>query len=130
MKGKDNKFKIKTNAVNMPAGVFVFHTLATFFMGYEFCKFTALKTSENSNSYPVEEVAYGTRKAAEDILDKLQDACEDYGLVTVSDYYDMANVPVSYSDTKYGWTDMNGATISKHSDKFYINFPHLKRIMK
>lgn len=39
MKGNNNnKFKIKTNMVQMPGGIFIFGILSSFFMGYEFCK--------------------------------------------------------------------------------------------
>ena len=65
MKGEDNKFKIKTNAVNMPAGVFVFHTVATFFMGYEFCKAARRKATN-------EKLVRALKKAGWDVF-----SCEE-----------------------------------------------------
>ena len=38
-----NKFRIRTNIVNMPAGLFVVHSFVTFYAGYEFCKHAVLR---------------------------------------------------------------------------------------
>ena len=39
MKGyKNNTVKVKTNIVQMPAGMFALHSVVMLFAGYEFCK--------------------------------------------------------------------------------------------
>ena len=35
---KNNSFKVKTNMVQMPVGMFMLHSFVMFFAGYEFCK--------------------------------------------------------------------------------------------
>ena len=43
MKGTDkNSFKIRTNAVCMPSGMFILHSFVMFYIGYEFCKHVVL----------------------------------------------------------------------------------------
>lgn len=44
MKGnKNNTVKVKTNIVQMPAGMFALHSVVMFFAGYEFCKHVVVR---------------------------------------------------------------------------------------
>lgn len=136
MKGNknNNKFKIKTNAVNMPAGLFVLHSLVAFYAGYEFCKHTVLKdvcdTIKDAETYEIAYYHYDTAEEAEKVLSMLQDICNDYGYVSVADYYDIIDHPTQFIDTKYGWKDLRPAEIKhvQEGDYYRLKFPPLRRM--
>lgn len=53
-----------------------------------------------------DEILLETRGEAEEVLSHLTDLCIDYGMASVSDLYDLVGVTSSFTDTKYGWTDL------------------------
>lgn len=56
---------------------------------------------------------FETRSEAEMVLDELKDIANEYGNVSLSDYYELAGVASSFEDTRYGWTyrDLYGVKV-------------------
>ena len=46
-----------------------------------------------------------------------------YGFVTVSDMYDMADLPAPYTSQKYGWLNVNNADIIRVRDGYILKLP-------
>lgn len=69
------------------------------------------------------EIVIGDRGKAEVILDRMGDTLEMYGLVTVSDFYDLAGITGSYTDDKWGWYDLRGARVLRDKAGYLIDLP-------
>lgn len=67
-------------------------------------------------------IRYKTREKALEILDRLKQLAENYGVVTVNDYNDIAKIKSSYTDTKYGWLEymIKEAIVCNDNCGYYI----------
>lgn len=85
------------------------------------------RRANSSERYSCSEIIFDTRIEAEDVLDQIIKAIDEYGMVTVADYYDACGVASKYTDNKYGWDDRNnldGAKVKRLSvDEYYISLP-------
>ncbi len=70
-----------------------------------------------------DDVSVSTRGEAEDIVCRLQEACEEYGAARVGDLYDMAGVPCDQTYYKYGWTSVTSAQIIRCRDGYIMKMP-------
>ena len=59
--------------------------------------------------YSVDDVVLETRGEAEDVLARMDELIEMYGVVSVADLYDLIGVTGNYTDNKYGWTNIRNA---------------------
>lgn len=64
-----------------------------------------------------------TRAEASEVLDRLHARIDKYGAATVADLYDMLGETGSYTDVKYGWTDLMGSGISRADGGFLLDLP-------
>lgn len=87
------------------------------------------RNSQNHlNNYSFEEVIFNSRGEAEDVLSKLSEAIEEYGLVSVGDFYDLCGIHSSYTDNKYGWSNLREAFTERNRDGYIIKLPRPKPI--
>lgn len=70
--------------------------------------------------FDYDDIAYRTRGDAEAVRVQMEDAIARYGLVTVSDMYDMSMQPAPYTGNKYGWTSIRTAEVQRTRDGYYI----------
>lgn len=70
------------------------------------------------------QVIFGSRKEAANVLDSLADILDQYGTVTVADFYDETGLkdPCD-SDTRYGWKDIDDAYVVKVRSGWSISLP-------
>lgn len=79
------------------------------------------------NNKPVHspsEITLESRRDAEAVLNQMRDILQQYGAVTVADLYDSVNLSHSFTDVKYGWTDLRNADVARDSDGWYIKLPN------
>lgn len=79
------------------------------------------------NNKPVHspsEITLESRRDAEAVLNQMRDILQQYGAVTVADLYDSVNLSHSFTDVKYGWTDLRNADVARDGDGWYIKFPN------
>lgn len=58
------------------------------------------------------------------ILHGLMEAIDNFGIVSVSDMYEMAKIPNdNYTLNDYGWTDIRGAEVVRHRGSYVISLP-------
>ena len=69
-------------------------------------------------------VCFDSRKEAANVLDSLADILDQYGTVTVADFYDETGLkdPCD-SDTRYGWNDIDDAYVVKVRSGWSISLP-------
>lgn len=69
------------------------------------------------------DVEVDTRKDAEAILSAMDDIIATYGFVSVADMYDLADMEHSFTDNKYGWTDVRSASIVRTRNGYILKMP-------
>lgn len=70
-----------------------------------------------------DEIILETRGEAEEVLSQLVDLTIDYGMASVADLYDSVDITSSFTDHKYGWTDLKSANVSRVRGGYLINLP-------
>lgn len=74
-------------------------------------------------SHDFDEIIIPTRGEAEEVVDRLFDLVSRYEVATVADLYELVGVTGSYTDDKWGWTDIRGAGVSRVRDGYLLNLP-------
>ena len=70
-----------------------------------------------------DEIVLPTRREAEEVVDTMYDMLTRYETVSVSDLYEMVGETPSFTDEKWGWTDLHGASVSRTRDGYLLNLP-------
>lgn len=75
----------------------------------------------NSRSrFDYDDIVFETRREAEDVREEMFNMVERYGIVTVSDMYDMAGLTAPYTSEKYGWTTLRSSEVVRVGHDEYI----------
>lgn len=75
--------------------------------------------------FDINQVIFDSRKEAANVLHRLADILDQYGTVTVADFYDEAGLNDShYSSTHYGWKDIGDAYVVKVCYGWSISMPN------
>lgn len=73
--------------------------------------------------YDYDDIVLDTRGEAENVLDRLSELVETYKMASVADLYELVGVTGSYTDNKYGWTNISTASIVRIRDGYVIKMP-------
>lgn len=87
---------------------------------------TGYRGSENvkpRNSFDYDDIIFDNRGEAEAVKQQMQDVIVRYGVVTVADLYDMADLTAPYTSQKYGWMDVSGAEAVRVRDGYMLKLP-------
>lgn len=76
-----------------------------------------------TTSYSYDDIILASRGEAEDVLARMDELMETYGLVRVADLYDLVGITGNYTDNKYGWTNIRNAEIVRVRDGYMIKMP-------
>lgn len=77
----------------------------------------------SSNSYSYDDIILDSRGEAEEVLARMDELMNTYGLVRVADLKDLVGITGSYTDNKYGWTNIRNAEIVHVRDGWMIKMP-------
>ena len=81
-------------------------------------------TSSARNGFDYDELIFPTRGDAEAVLDAMNEIISQYGIVSIMDLYDLANVSTdNYQLNRYGWTDISGCKAIRVRDGYILNLP-------
>lgn len=69
------------------------------------------KNSWNRSVYYYENITFDRFDKASAVLSSLRQTLTMYGKVKVSDFYELADIPVTANDYSYGWTNLDGSDI-------------------
>lgn len=81
------------------------------------------RTPISYNSYSYDDIILSTRGEAEDVLSRMDELIDSYGLVRVADLYDLVGITGNFTDNKYGWTNIRNAEIIRVRDGYMIKMP-------
>lgn len=73
--------------------------------------------------YDYDDIILDTRGEAEDVLNRMDDLIDAYGVVSVADLYDLVGVQGNYTDNKYGWTNLRNAEVRRTRDGYLLKLP-------
>lgn len=74
--------------------------------------------------FGVNQVYFASQKEAANVFNRLADILDQYGTVTVADFYDETGLKVPCdSDTRYGWKDIDDAYVVKVRYGWSISLP-------
>lgn len=76
-----------------------------------------------SPRYSTDDIVLASRSEAEDVLSRMDELMDTYGLVRVADLYDLVGLPGDYTDNRYGWTNIRNAEIVRVRDGYMIKMP-------
>lgn len=76
------------------------------------------------NRYGVQEIIFGNRDEAAEVLDAMIDCLQRYdGMVSVADLYDMVGITGAYTDHGWGWTDLSSASVRRVRNGYMLVLP-------
>lgn len=69
------------------------------------------------------DIFFDTRGDAEEVLDTLSELISVYRYASIADLYDACDITSSFTDNKYGWTDLSSASVGRTRDGYVLNLP-------
>lgn len=90
---------------------------------YDQRRYSEPNTVQTRNGYNYNEIILETRGEAEEVLTRMDEAIDTYGLVSVADLYDLVGITGNYTDNKYGWTNIRNAEIIRVREGYMIKMP-------
>jgi hypothetical protein len=79
--------------------------------------------SGSRRGYDYEDITLRTRGDAEELLTRMDELIETYGMVSVGDLYDLVDKTGNYTDYKYGWTNIRDASVERARDGYVLRLP-------
>ena len=70
-----------------------------------------------------DDIILDTRAQARDALEELDYIIHKYGQASIANFYDIVGVTGEWTDNRYGWTSLRGASIKPVRDGFMIILP-------
>lgn len=78
---------------------------------------------KSHNGFEYDEIVFNNRGEAEAAKQEMMAAIGRYGVVTVSDLYDMVDLPAPYTSQKYGWMDVSNTEAVRVRDGYILKLP-------
>lgn len=79
-------------------------------------------------NHQFDEILLATRAEAETVIERLYDLVNEYELATVADLLELVGETPSYTDGKWGWDDMHGATVRRVREGYLLDLPKTKPV--
>lgn len=79
--------------------------------------------SRTRSGYDYSDIILETRGEAEEVLTRMDELLDTYGIVSVADLYDLVGKTSNYTDNKYGWTNIRTAEPIRVRDGYMLKLP-------
>lgn len=76
-----------------------------------------------SSRFNFSDIVFESKNDAEAILDELVESTIRYGMVAVSDFYELAGLEYTYTDYRYGWADLSRARVERVREGYVLYLP-------
>lgn len=83
-------------------------------------------TSSLRSRYDYDDVIFETRDEAKEVLERMDELIDLYGVASIADFYDLAGITGNYTDNKYGWTNLASADVVRVRDGYTIKLPRVR----
>lgn len=84
--------------------------------------------SERYSTYQYDQVGFGSKREAEEVIDCLNEIIDTYNHASVMDFYELAKVTGEFTDNDYGWTSPIPNRTRYTSSGWIIDFPKIEHI--
>lgn len=74
-------------------------------------------------THDFDEIILDSRAEAQGVLDQLFTLVDDYDVATVADLYEMVGQTGSFTDEKWGWVDVRGASVTRVKGGYLLDLP-------
>lgn len=81
------------------------------------------ENTKSHNGFEYDDIIFDNRGEAEAVKQQMQATIARYGVVTVADLYDMADLSAPYTSQKYGWMDVSSAEATRVRDGYMLKLP-------
>lgn len=81
------------------------------------------RDSRTRSGYNHDDIILESRGEAEEVLTRMDELIETYGVVSVADLYDLIGKSCEYTDNKYGWTNIRNAEPIRVRDGYMLKLP-------
>lgn len=82
------------------------------------------KPAPITRRYTYEDIIVDDRSDAQEVLSRMDELIECYGVVSVADLYDLVGIDGgNYTDNRYGWTDLRSAQVVRVRDGYLLKLP-------
>lgn len=82
-----------------------------------------IDSSRTRTGYNYDDIILESRGEAEEVLTRMDELIETYGMVSVADLYDLVGKTCNYTDNKYGWTNVRNAEPVRVRDGYMLKLP-------
>ncbi len=82
-----------------------------------------LSEPRTRTGYNYDDIILESRGEAEDVLDRMGELIDTYGMASVADLYDLVGISGNYTDNKYGWTNIRNAEPVRVRDGYLLKMP-------
>lgn len=76
-----------------------------------------------TSAYSFDDIVLDSRGEAEEVLARMDELIDQYGIVSVADLYDLVGVTGNYTDNKYGWTNIRNVEPIRVRDGYMLRLP-------
>ncbi len=84
---------------------------------------------KSAAGFEFDDIVFETRGDADLVLDQLESVIANYGIVSVSDLYDLAGITCrNYMANRYGWTDIRTAKVIRVREGYTLQLPRTVQI--
>jgi hypothetical protein len=70
-----------------------------------------------------DDIILESRGDVEKVLDRMEEYIRSYGMVSVSELYDLMGITSDYTTTRYGWTNLDSARIERVFEGYKLVLP-------
>jgi hypothetical protein len=78
--------------------------------------------------HEVTELIFASREEAEQVLEMVTEIIDTYEMASVADLHQLAGLPSTHVDNKWGWSNIAGVTVRQIREGFLIDFPPVEPI--
>ena len=91
---------------------------------YNYSKPSEPQRAASSSVFDYDNIVFDNRGDAEAVLTAMEDILDQFGVVSVGDLYDLADVPTpNYTVNKYGWSNIRSAQVIRVRDGYLLKLP-------
>lgn len=87
-----------------------------------------VRTVSRRSSHSFDDILIPDRQEAEEVLDALNDLTMQYGMATLSDFYELVGMAHTYVDGEYGWYELGSASVKRTRGGYVLDLPRPERI--
>lgn len=79
-----------------------------------------------ASRYNFDDITLESKAEAEEVLDRMEELLDTYGMVTVADLCDLVGISCEYTDNKYGWTNLSNARVVRlRGNEYMLDLPRV-----